>query len=220
MSAHDMFKSSFSPSAIANWIAKQPPAVRLWSDRRLTLFGIEKAASPPRPDIPIRLNHWPDLEAFEQTVSWLGRDSFLRSQKERIEKGGRVYTYVEEGKLLFYGYATVNSSQSRYPYVDQVVHFPLGTALIYGGFVHPAARGRRIHLAAQQFRMADLFSLPDIRWVFSAVEDTNPSAYRSAQRARLVPHAELRTTRRFGKVHKRATRLPHSAPLRFTVGEI
>lgn len=195
------------------WLKKQPSMVRLWSTRYLHLFAISREhAHPSGHDTVFRRNHWPDLEAFEQTERWLPRSGFLATARERLDKGEDVYTLVEGGRLICYGWLRRHCQQSRYTYVDQTVIFAPGTAVIYNGWVHPEARGRRLHRAAQLQRIADAFTDPDGCYVFSAVEAANTAAYKSASRAGLHPQAVLETRTRFGRQRKSASRSPTAYP--------
>jgi len=201
-----------------DWIRKQPAAVRLWSSRRLHLFGISKEdGAAIRATTEFRRNHLPDLEAFEQTERWLTRDAFLASARQRIDAGEDVYTRVEDGRLVCYGWLRRDCRRNRYAYVDQTVEFAPGTALIYNGWVHPAARGRGLHQEAQRFRIADVLAEPAGRYLFSAVEEPNRAAHKSAVRAGLRPQAVLETRTRFGRQRKSAQRADGAYPFEVEV---
>ncbi len=202
------------------WLKKQPAVVRLWSTRRLHLFAIAREDAPaPSVDLRFQRNHWPDLEAFEQTERWLTRSAFLASARARLDEGEDVYTLVEGGRLVCFGWLKRDCREGRYSYVDQLVSFPSGSAVIYNGWVHPAARGRRLHQAAQLCRIAATFADPNGRYVFSAVEDANAAAYKSAARAGLRPQAVLETRTRFGRKRKSVDRMPDAYPFDVQMNE-
>ena len=201
---------------LANWVRKQPAMVRAWSTHRLHLFAIDREAGARfGSELPFRRNHWPDLVLFEPTERWLTREGFIASAKERLEAGEDVYTLVEDGRLVAYGWLKRDNRSSRYAYVDQTVSFAPGSAVIYNGFVHPAARGRRLHQECQRFRIGDLFADGAARYVYSAVEEPNHAARKSAERTGLRPQAVLETRMRFGRAHKSAVRLPGAYPIGF-----
>lgn len=201
---------------LMNWVRKQPAVVKTWSTHRLHLFAIDREAGGGfGSELPFRRNHWPDLVLFEPTERWLTREAFIASAKQRLEAGEDVYTLVEDGRLVAYGWLKRDNRNSRYAYVDQTVNFAPGSAVIYNGFVHPAARGRRLHQECQRFRIGDLFADPAARYVYSAVEEPNRAARKSAERTGLRPQAVLETRMRFGRARKSAVRLPGAYPIGF-----
>lgn len=201
---------------LLDWVRKQPPVVRAWSTRRLHLFAIDRERGAGLGSrLPFRRNHWPDLVLFEPTERWLTRETFIATAQARLEAGEDVYTLVEDGRLIAYGWLKRDVGRTHYPYIDQRVDFASGAAVIYNGFVHPAARGRRLHRECQHFRIGDLFADPTARYVYSAVEAPNRAAQISAERAGLIRQAILETRRRFGRATKSADRLPGAFPIGF-----
>jgi RimJ/RimL family protein N-acetyltransferase len=198
------------------WLRKQPVVVRTWSTRRLHLFGLGRdEGARLTSELPFRRNHWPDLVLFDPTERWLSREAFIALAQARLEGGEDVYTLVEDGRLIAYGWLKRDNRSSHYGYVDQTVTFAPGSAVIYNGFVHPAARGRRLHQECQRFRIGDLFADPAARYVYSAVEEPNRAALVSAERAGLRRQAVLETRMRFGRARKTAERLPGAFPIGF-----
>jgi L-amino acid N-acyltransferase YncA len=194
--------------ATASFVAKlkkQPAIVRLWSDRALTIFAADTA--PEAPNLDIRINDIGQIRQFEQTVSWLTRDAFIAGAERRIAAGNLVFTYAEQaGPLLGYGYAQPNARETTYTHVDQRVIWPERTAAIFGGFVHPSARGRALHAALQFARVRHLILDLGMRWVASGVASDNAAALASAAKTDLRPVALLTTRRRFGSADRHAVR--------------
>lgn len=188
-------------------IGRQPAAVWLWSDRRLTIFGTDAAGAAADPRFDIRCNDFAHIERFEQSVPWLTRAAFVESARARIADGGLVFTLADaSGPLLAYGYAQAHARETLYTHVGQRVCWPARTATIYGGFVHPTARGRRLHSALQSARIHHLIDTLGMEWVVSGVASDNVAAQRSAARTNLRPVAELQTRRRFGRASMHAER--------------
>lgn len=190
-------------------VRQQPIAVRLWSNRMLHLLG---SSDVPETDqtLDIRINDFGHIERFEQTVSWLSRQTFIEENRRRIAEGTLVFTLADdEGPLLAYGFAHRDTPQSVFPYVNQRVVWPPATGTIYGGFVHPSARGRGLHGSLQTARIAHLVGECGMKHVVSGVTGDNASAMASAQKAGLQPIADLCTRYRLGKPTKSVVRHRH-----------
>jgi hypothetical protein len=70
---------------------------------------------------------------------------------------------------------------------------------MYGGFVHPHARGRGVHDILRAARINFLIGERGMRWVVGAVEADNSSAMQSTRKASYFRRvATLRTRYRFG----------------------
>lgn len=206
-----------SGDGILSKIARQPVVVRLWSDRALHLF----AADTPGPGAPagmdVRVNDMNHVRRFEQTVPWQTREAFIASAERRIAGGTTLLFTVaaDDGPLLGYGLAHPNAEDTTYTHVGQRIVWPEKTATLYGGYVHPMARGRGLHTALQMARIHYLIAALGMRWVVSGVVSTNAPALASARKSGLRPVALLRTRRRLGMARMSAERLDPAFGARF-----
>ncbi len=204
-----------APTGIIAKILYQPAIVRLWSDRTLHLLGTDVAPTMTS-SLDIRINDRAHLERFEQVNSWQPRKAFLADCNTYVENGILIFTIADKtGPLLGYGLADPNSRESFYPYVQQRIVWPEMTGVIYGGFVHPSARGQQMHAALQNARIHHMIRNLGIRQVVSAVESDNQAAIRSARKTPLRPIADLRTRHRFGKAYKTAVQHDDTIALSF-----
>nr|ART36151.1 B351 [uncultured bacterium] len=190
-------------------IVRQPAVVRLWSDHILHLFAADTPGAGAPADLDIRINDMAHVERFEQTVPWQTREDFIANARRRIEEGTPLLFTVAhaEGPLLGYGLAQPNATDTLYTHVGQRVVWPERTATMYGGYIHPMARGRGLHAALQAARIHHLIGTLGMRWVVSAVVSDNTAALASAGKTNARPVALLRTRRRFGLATMTAERL-------------
>jgi GNAT superfamily N-acetyltransferase len=182
-------------------LTNHPLARKAWSDRQLNLFVAEANCPIPTNALQIRVNDFDHINRFEQTTSWLTRDGFISFASEHCARPDcYIFTVADaDGPLLGYALAEANALQSDFGEVDQSVRWRKLTATMYGGFVHPQARGRRIHDVLRAARINFLIGERGMRWVVGAVEADNSSAMQSTRKAgyfRMV--ATLRTRYRLG----------------------
>ena len=206
-----------SSDSILSKIARQPAVVRLWSDHRLHLFASD-APGPGAPvEFDIRVNDMSHVRRFEQTVPWQTRVDFISSAERRLAEGKTLLFTVAaaDGPLLGYGLAHPNAEETTYTHVGQRVLWPERTATLYGGYVHPMARGRGMHTALQLARIHYLIAELGMRWTVSGVVSTNAPALASARKSGSRPVALLHTRRRFGTARMTAERLDPAFDARF-----
>src|SRR6476646_9367023 len=67
---------------------------------------------------------------------------------ERMAQGFHLYTYVEDGRLLHYGWLIDRQARGEDGWVDQVYFPPPETAVLFDHFTHPLARGRGLYFQA------------------------------------------------------------------------
>ena len=189
-----------SDNGVLAKIARQPVVVRLWSDHILHLFAADAPGAGAPADLDIRINDMAHVERFEQTAPWQTREDFSAGARRRIEEGATLLFTVAhaDGPLLGFGLAQPNATDTLYTHVGQRVVWPERTATMYGGYIHPMARGRGLHAALQIARIHHLVGTLGMRWVVSAVVSDNAAALSSAGKTNARAVALLRTRRRLG----------------------
>ncbi len=170
------------------WLKRRARNLRIlrWlrSDRYLLLHAIEAPhVKPAGDDDGLRCNRLEDLALFEQTERWLAQQAFAAEARQRIADGMRLYTAVDGGRLVHYGWLVPRQAAAWLPYVRQHFVFPEGTAVLYNAYTHPAARGTGLHERSMRRRMYDAARLDGTRWVYTAIESHNLVSRRVAQRA-------------------------------------
>jgi len=206
-----------SGNSILSKIARQPAVVRLWSDRALHLFAADMPGTGAGADLDVRINDMNHVRRFEQTVPWQTREDFIAAAERRLTEGRTLLFTVAaaDGPLLGYGLAHPDAEETTYTQVGQRVLWPERTATLYGGYVHPMARGRGLHTALQLARIHHLIAERGMRWTVSGVISTNAPALASARKAGLRPVALLRTRRRLGMTRMTAERIEPAFDARF-----
>jgi L-amino acid N-acyltransferase YncA len=206
-----------SGDSIISKILRQPAIVRLWSDHALHMFASDTPGTGAPAEFDIRINDMSHVRRFEQTVPWQTREDFISAAERRIAEGKTLLFTVAaaDGPLLGYGLAHPNAEDTLYTHVGQRVLWPERTATLYGGYVHPMARGHGLHTALQRARIRYLIADLGMRWTVSAVVSTNAAALASARKsgARLV--AVLHTRRRLGMARMTAERIDPAFDARF-----
>ncbi|MBB4632618.1 GNAT family N-acetyltransferase [Sphingosinicella soli] len=198
-------------------IARQPVVVRLWSDHTLHLFAADAPGAGAPDTLDIRINDMAHVERFEQTEPWQSRDDFIAAARQRIETGTSLLFSVAhaDGPLLGFGIAQPNARETLYTHVGQRVLWPERTATMFGGYIHPMARGRGLHTALQTARIHYLVGTLGMRWVVSAVVSDNAAALASAGKTNAHPVAILNTRRRLGRARMTARRLDPAFDAKF-----
>jgi RimJ/RimL family protein N-acetyltransferase len=206
-----------SGDGILSKIARQPAVARLWSDHALHLFAADTPGADAPADLDVRINDMSHVRRFEQTVPWQTREDFVSAAEQRLAEGRTLLFTVAaaDGPLLGYGLAHPNSEDTIYTHVGQRVVWPERTATLYGGYVHPMARGHGLHTALQLARIRYLIAELGMRWVVSGVVSTNLAALASARKSGLRPVALLRTRRRLGTARMTAERIDPTFDARF-----
>jgi L-amino acid N-acyltransferase YncA len=206
-----------SGDGILSKIARQPAVVRLWSDHALHLFAADTPGIGAPADLDVRVNDMNHVRRFEQTVSWQTREDFIAAAERRLAEGKTLLFTVAaaDGPLLGYGLAHPNAEETTYTHVGQRVLWPERTATLYGGYVHPMARGHGLHTALQRARIRYLIADLGMRWTVSGVVSTNLAALASARKAGVRPVALLHTRRRLGMARMTAERIDPAFDARF-----
>lgn len=182
-------------------LKKQPLVRKAWSDKELNLFYADHVCTAPATRLKVGINDFEHIRRFEQTASWLTRDSFLSFAKDNCDQPNRYILTVADadGPLLGYSLAEADSVQSDFGAVEQCVRWPRGTATLFGSYVHPRARGHGIHNILRIARINFMIGELGMSWAVGAVEGDNLSAMRSALKASYFKmFATLRTRYRLG----------------------
>lgn len=166
----------------------------------MLIYGVSaQDALPALPDDGLACNRLEDLDAFQQTERWLTKEQFVAEAQRRIDEGMLLYTYVDNGVLLHYGWLVPRQAEATFPYVGQRFQFPPGTAVLFNAYTHPSARGRGLHEASMRRRIADAAAREGTRQICSAFESTNHVSRGVAERAGLRCQVVLYETIRFGR---------------------
>lgn len=152
---------------------------RIYSTTETRIYACHKAAIGAKSlkSHPIRKDHWADLEKFDQHSGWVTRAKFLAEAESRLLAGEHVYTIVENGCLLHYGWLVVPAETRYILEADQIVHFPPDSAYAYDFFTHPNARNQGLYQSSLWHILRHVTRTTELRDLYIAVGSHGPSRY-------------------------------------------
>jgi peptidoglycan/xylan/chitin deacetylase (PgdA/CDA1 family) len=188
---------------LAAKIARRLTGVRRWFGQQveycLYTYDVAKAAEVPLP-VPFAVNRFADLVLFTPMEPWQTRRGFFAECLERLSRGDRVYTHVEDGRLLSYGWLRPVQARSYNSEVRQEVLLPPGAAVAYDYHTHPLGRGRGLHKSALATALRDAASLPTTRRIWTGVAASNGPSRHNCDKMGWRHHCSLWMRTRFGRV--------------------
>ena len=131
-------------------------AHRMWSTREYRLYRLSRGdTTHPSAQSPFRVNHLADLLCYRPfSPADPPLVSFLRDVLERLEAGQRVYTIVENGTLVHYGWVIPSTDRCGSDFGHEF-SLPPGSSVLWDDYTHPQARGRGLHQLSLRHRLAD-----------------------------------------------------------------
>jgi hypothetical protein len=168
------------PAACQPWLSWLPRLWnigknRLWYCRELRIYSYPLDAAPrlPLPTI-FRRNCLDDLECYERSSKeQQSPDAYRKTALERMRQGFHLYTLVEGGRLLHYGWLIERQTRGEDGWVEQVYFPPPETAVLFDHFTHPLARGRGLYFQALCRLVHDARELTRARQAYVTVFGSN-----------------------------------------------
>jgi len=167
-------------------VSKLPPKVfnvarkRLWTtnEMRIYSYDVERARQLNVPQLMNR-DCLPDLMAYQPAEAWQMRFStFLSRVMSGLENGNHVYTRVEDGRLVHYGWLIERQQKSHLSEVGHDFYLPPESAVLADFYTHPAARGKGLYQHSLRQMVHDASVIPGTRHVFIGVlADNVPSRH-------------------------------------------
>ena len=147
---------------------------KVWHKSEFQVY-IFKAHNVPKLECPkiMRKNCLEDLLAFQPPEAWQTRQEFLARSLSYLEKGYHVYTYVEQGCLLHYGWLIEQQEKAFCSEVDQELKYLPASAVLFDCYTHPTARGRGLHQFSLRQRLHDAAAIPGIKQIYVSVLSNN-----------------------------------------------
>jgi CelD/BcsL family acetyltransferase involved in cellulose biosynthesis len=163
------------PSILARKLT--PLVYKPWSSRRWRVYMLEpKDAPAPEDSSPFCRDHLADLLAFRPTGPWQTRQGFVAESLRRIESGHHFYTRVENERLVHLSWLNENQKTGVFPKTREGFPFPKGSAVAYGSYTDPGARGRGLCRAALLQLLNDAARVPGTNYIFTAAPVHNKPA--------------------------------------------
>jgi RimJ/RimL family protein N-acetyltransferase len=138
------------------------------------VYRADRVWGLPRPQRMVR-DRWEDLALFERTSRHfqLDRDAYSASVSERRTQGHHLYTFVEHGRLLHYGWLIPQQHQGDDARIGMRLYPDPGSAALYDFYTHPLARGRGLYTEALQQMVHEAIEVDGAAQVYIYVNDDN-----------------------------------------------
>lgn len=181
---------------------------RVWHRRELRIYACttEQIRHLPRARHCSR-DRWDDLRFCDRwSYEHLTRDQYLAVLERRRREGKHhLYSVVEEGVLVHYGWVTY--PQERAPDAALGLEFipPQGSAALWDYFTHPRARGRGLYLRTLWQCLHDAVEIDGAQHAFIYVYADNVISRRVIEKAGFEYRGSLVLERRFLRTHRYAT---------------
>ena len=148
---------------------------RVWYRRELRVYAYPLQASPPLPRPAIfERNRFDDLKYYERTDKYQASPEVYRKMAlERKTQGFHLYTFVQERRLLHYGWLIERQTRGEDDWVQQVYFPPPDTSVLFDHFTHPSARGRGLYFQALCRLLHDARDLVGARQAYVTVFGSN-----------------------------------------------
>jgi GNAT superfamily N-acetyltransferase len=134
---------------------------RVWSRLELCFYSylVKESLDLPRTSV-IQRDCMEDLRYYERTDrDQMSPDAFLAESQRRRALGNHLYTLVQDGRLVFYGWLVDRQERSEDPLMGQVFFPPEDAAVVFDCYVHPLARGRGLYAQALHHMLHDARAL-------------------------------------------------------------
>ena len=167
-------------------VSKLPPKVfkvarkRLWTtmEMRIYSYDVERARQIDAPQLMNR-DSLPDLMAYQPAEAYQLRfSSFLSRVLVGLENGNHVYTRVEDGRLVHYGWLIERQEKSHISEVGHDFYLPPESSVLADFYSHPAARGKGLYQHSLRQMLHDAALIPGTKHIFIGVlADNVPSRH-------------------------------------------
>lgn len=153
---------------------------RLWQtlEMRIYSYDVELARELEVPQL-MKRDFLPDLLAYQPAEAWQMRFSvFLKRVLKGLENGNHVYTRVEDGRLVHYGWLIERQQKSHISEVGHDFYLPPESAVLADFYTHPAARGKGLYQHSLRQMLHDAALIPGTKHIFIGVlADNGPSRH-------------------------------------------
>ena len=153
---------------------------RLWTTMEMRIYSYDvQLARGLQVSQLMNRDCLPDLMAYEPGEAWQLRSSaFLKRVLTRLENGNHVYTRVEDGRLVHYGWLIERQEKSHISEVGHDFYLPPESAVLAEFYTHPAARGKGLYQHSLRQMVHDASLIPGTKHILIGVlADNFPSRH-------------------------------------------
>jgi hypothetical protein len=137
------------------------------------------------PDVPsdqrIRVNNIADLLSYVPVDGGPPLTDFLRDAVQRLEGGGTLFSYVENGLLVHYSWLTPPTKVVGTEFGHRIA-VPDGARALWDDYTHPVARGRGLHKESLVSRIRVAAAANSQTWCVIGVRADNVVSRRNIER--------------------------------------
>lgn len=144
-----------------------------------------------------------DLLLYRPAGASLSRDNFLSASLNRIEEGCHVYTCIEDGRLVHWGWLQDRPGASSATELHQGPAYPPDSAVLFGFCTLPAARGRGYFTRCLHAMLRDAGRIPETKSVFISVSADNLPARHVIEKLGFRYENSLSENVSFGRARRR-----------------
>jgi len=182
---------------------------RSLSETRIYAYPAVKARALTAAD-GIRRDCLADLLAYRPAGSGLSRQEFLADAMARFENGQHVYTYVEGGRLLVFGWLAEEATEDT---VREVALPPQSAAILKFQTCGGMSESDLSSLALRTM-LRDAGQVDGLQTIFIALQDVNLAALDLVRAAGFNYQASIFKRTRFGRIEAWSQLAPHAAERR------
>jgi len=157
------------------------------------------SVTPPAADALMRVDEPADLLAFTPRETWQSCAAFLADGIERLSLGEHLYSRVEDGLLVHYGWLADRQASSFFPEIGASYEYPAGSAVLYDFYTDPSARGRGYYQRSLRQMIADAAARPGVEHIYISVRAENAPSRHVIEKAGFQYEASLFRRTRFGR---------------------
>ncbi len=145
----------------------------LWYIDELCIYACNLRPAPGLPGIQaMKRDHIPDLLAYQPMETWqLPVNKFLKRSLGNMEAGHHIYTRVEDGKLVQYGWLIEPQSQKPSDGNEQASILPPGSVLL--GDFYTSSQDWSLSRTSLRQMLHDAASVPGARQVYIRISADN-----------------------------------------------
>jgi RimJ/RimL family protein N-acetyltransferase len=101
----------------------------------------------------------------------------------RLGNGHHLYSRVEDGTLVHYGWLIERQQRAFLPEISQSVEMPDGSAVLFDYYTHPAYRGRGYYNASLRQMAHDAAEIPGTNSIVIGVVADNAASRKGIENA-------------------------------------
>jgi len=140
---------------------------------RIYTYDVEKVRHLPAPKLMNR-DDISDLLAYQPAESWQPpADKFLEEAVKNMEAGDHIYTRVEGGRLIHYGWLIDRQNKSFLSEVGQELFLLPESAVLTNFYTHPQARGRGLYQSSLRQMLHDAATIRGTKQIYIGVLANN-----------------------------------------------